>query len=78
MNHLPKQQCYITLKDNKKDFASNPKTRLINPSYSDIGQISKCIVDKINIIVRKSNFDGELPKRLLIGMKRLENTSTSS
>lgn len=54
VNHLPKQQCYITLKDHKKDFASNPKTRLINPSYSDIGQISKCIIDRINNVLRKS------------------------
>ena len=55
VSYLPKQQCYITLKDHKKDFASNPKTRLINQSYSDLGQISKCIVDKINTILRKSN-----------------------
>ena len=39
VNYLPKQQCYITLKEHKKDFARNPKTKLINPSYSDIGQI---------------------------------------
>ena len=55
VSHLPKQQCYKTLKDHKKDFASNPKTRLINQSYLDLGQISKYIVDKINTILRKSN-----------------------
>ena len=36
INHLPNKECYITLKDNKVDLNNNPKTRLINPCYSDI------------------------------------------
>ena len=55
INHLPNKQCYITLKDHKEGFNNNPKTRLINPCYSDIGQISKIIIDKVNNSIRKTN-----------------------
>ena len=35
-------------KDHKKGFPNNSPFRLINPSKSDIGRISKKILDKIN------------------------------
>ena len=37
----------ITLKDHKPDFSRKPTVRLINPSQSDIGRISKKILDRI-------------------------------
>ena len=39
---------FITLKDHKPDFINNPTCRLINPSKSEIGVISKNILDRIN------------------------------
>ena len=39
---------FITMKDHKPDFANNPPCRLINPSKSEIGIISKEILDDIN------------------------------
>ena len=36
---MSKQQWYITLNDHKEDFNENPRTRLTNPTYSEIGQI---------------------------------------
>ena len=39
---------FITLKDHKPDFINNPTCRLINPSKSEIGIISKNILDCIN------------------------------
>ena len=36
-----------TLKDHKREFESNPEIRLINPSRSDIGRISKKILDRV-------------------------------
>ena len=50
-----RKECYITLKDHKDSFFSKPETRLINPSNSDIGQISKRIVEKLNKFIRKTN-----------------------
>ena len=43
------------MKDHTADFKNNPKTRLINPCYSEIGQISNLIIDKINNSLRKTN-----------------------
>ena len=39
---------FIKLKDHKPDFINNPTCRLINPSKSEIGIISKSILDRIN------------------------------
>ena len=39
---------FITLKDHKQDFINNPTCRLINPCKSEIGIISKNILDRIN------------------------------
>ena len=54
VNQLPLKQCYVTLKDHKSDFSTKPTTRLINPSNSDIGQISKKIIEEINKTIRKT------------------------
>ena len=42
-------EAYITIKDHKKDFPNKILCRLINFSKSDIGRISKQILDKINL-----------------------------
>lgn len=43
-----RNECFITLKDHKDNFANNPKTRLINPAKNEIGRISKVILANIN------------------------------
>ena len=43
-----KNECFITLKDHKENFANQPKTRLINPAKNEVGRISKVILDNIN------------------------------
>ena len=40
--------CFFTLKDHKENFQNNPTVRLIKPARTDIGRISKVILDKIN------------------------------
>ena len=52
------RDAFITLKDHKPDFINNPTCRLINPTKSEIGIISKHILDSINkeiIKVTKAN-----------------------
>ena len=39
---------FITLKDHKDNFDSHPKCRLINPSKSEVGKVSKLILNNIN------------------------------
>ena len=46
------KDAYITLKDHKEDFWSRPSCRLINPAKSEIGMISKQILEQINSSVR--------------------------
>lgn len=39
---------YITLKDHKENFRNNPQCRLINPTKSELGKVSKIILERIN------------------------------
>lgn len=48
LNVMATQQCFITTKDHKEDFRVNPKYRLINPTKSELGKISKQIIQRIN------------------------------
>ena len=42
---------FFSVKDHKPEYLSRPTIRLISPSKSDIGKISKKILDKIIPIV---------------------------
>ena len=41
------KNCFITIKDHKSDFKTNPECRLINPAKTQIGRVSKIIVREI-------------------------------
>ena len=45
---LEEREAYITMKDHKSEFPNKILCRLINPSKSSIGKISKVILDSIN------------------------------
>ena len=49
---LAKTNAFITLKDHKENFSSNPNCRLINPAKSEIGKVSKLLIENINTKVR--------------------------
>ena len=51
VEQLAEKTAFITLKDHKPDFENRPKCRLINPAKSQIGKISKKILDPINITI---------------------------
>ena len=44
---MSKKDAFITLKDHKDNFPNNPTCRLINPSKSEIGHISKALLEKV-------------------------------
>lgn len=48
VNTTARREAFITLKDHKPNFANNPTCRLIDPAKSEIGKISKQILDRIN------------------------------
>ena len=55
INSIAKQPAFITIKDHKANFKTNPSYRLINPAKSDIGKISKRILDYLNMNFKKNN-----------------------
>ena len=46
------KQAFITIKDHKSNFESNPKCRLINPTKSELGKVSKQFIGRINSNIR--------------------------
>ena len=53
------KKAYYTLKDHKPEFPNKPSCRLINPAKSEIGLMSKRILERINSEVRTTT---ELPQ----------------
>ena len=52
------KNAFVTIKDHKENFPNNLKCRLINPAKSQIGIVSKQILEKINNTIRsQSNFN---------------------
>ena len=49
---IPMKEAFITLKDHKVNFNAAPKCRLINPTKSNVGKISKVKLDEINKAIR--------------------------
>ena len=41
------KNCFITIKDHKSGFKTNPECRLISPAKTQIGKVSKIIVQDI-------------------------------
>ena len=54
VEQLSEENAYVTVKDHKEEFPEKPSFRLINPSKSEIGKISKLILGKVNKVVIES------------------------
>ena len=54
IEQLPEKPAFITLKDHKPNFSTNPKCKLINPTKSNLGKVSKHILDNVNISICQS------------------------
>ena len=52
LNIMAKQECFVTIKDHKEDYRTNPKYRLLNPTKSQLGKISKQVLQSINKTLR--------------------------
>ena len=46
---MAKRESFLTLKDHKDNFENNLPCRLINPAKSEMGRVSKQILDDINV-----------------------------
>jgi hypothetical protein len=52
INKTATKQAFVTLKDHKENFQNNPKCRLINPTKTELGRVSKKMLDRINNEIR--------------------------
>ena len=48
VKRIARTPSFVTLKDPKDNFRSNPTCRLINPSKNVLGKVSEQLVEKIN------------------------------
>ena len=46
-DQIAEKDAFITLKDHKENFQTNPKCRLINPTKTEMGHISKSMLERI-------------------------------
>ena len=49
------REAFVTLKDHKEDFATNPKVRLINPCKPEVGKVALKILANIVEEVKSKN-----------------------
>ena len=49
---MARKEAFVIVKDHKENFETNPKYRLINPAKSELGKVSKVILDEINERIR--------------------------
>ena len=54
METIAEKNAFVTLKDHKPNFNNRPTCRLISPSKSEVGIVSKNILDRINNQVRRA------------------------
>jgi glutaredoxin-related protein len=50
---MANREAFVTARDHKENFEDNPKFRLINPAKSELGKVSKIILDEINNNIRE-------------------------
>ena len=55
LGKFKKKEAYILFKDHKPNFENKLQTRLINPSKTELGRISKYIIQNIVTNVKKAN-----------------------
>ena len=52
IERTPDKPAFVTLKDHKENFHDHPQARLINPKKSELGRVSKQMLDRINNDIR--------------------------
>ena len=75
----PERKAFITLKDRQGNFRSNSKCRLLNPSKSEIGYISKSFLERIISDVKRSTKVNQWTETSTVieWFKKIENKKSS-
>ena len=77
---MQEAEAFITIKDHKDNFPHNLSFRLINPSKTDIGKISKSLLDTINsnIIEESKVNQWQNTSEVIIWFKNIKNINKTS
>ena len=54
MERLAEKPAFVTLKDHKEQFRTDPKCRLINPAKSEMGHVSKTMLEDVIANVKEA------------------------
>ena len=75
-----RKEAFITLKDHKDNFASKPTCRLINPATSELGHVSKSMLERIvSDVMSKSSLNQWRNTLVVIDwFKNIRNKTRSS
>ena len=77
---MQETEAFLTIKDHKEGFPHTLSFRLINPSKSDIGKISKSLLDTINEnILKQTNVNQwKNTAQVITWFKNIKSKKTSS
>ena len=80
VNIMARQQSFVTLNDHKPNFNNKPTCRMINPAKSEIGKISKQILERINVKTRNATNLNQLKNTtdVLTWFNKVENNQHNS
>ena len=68
---------FITLNGYKPNFTTNPKCRLISPSNSELGKVSKFLIEMVSTIIRDKSIVNQWidASRVINWLKNIDNKS---
>ena len=68
---------FITWNGYKPNFTTNPKCRLISPSNSELGKVSKFLIEVVSIIIRDKSILNQWidANRVMNWFKNIDNKS---
>ena len=75
---MQETEAFLTIKDHNEGFPHTLSFRLINPSKSDIREISKSLLDTINIFKQTSVNQWENTAQVITWFKNIKSKKTSS
>ena len=77
---MQETEAFLTIKDHNEGFPHTLSFRLINPSKSDIGKVSKSLLDTINEnILKKTNVNQwKNTVQVITWFKNIKSKKTSS
>ena len=69
---MPKRNGFVNVKDHKENFPINLNCHLINPAKSELGKVSKIILDRTNDNIRRAMYVNQWKNSKSVQKDRLQ------